>query len=177
MELQQFDIQFEHIPGKKNVVADAISRLRTLGLYQENVNDNLAKTDNKMVNNVMEEVHAIEWVPNSASYRMEKLNLDVLREEQWHDTFCMKKIKTLRMKQDGSYVLDENDILHKMVRLRYTIQPTIDVPRTLTSIIIVEFHNGKGHQGISCTVNMIRCYFWWVGMCRDIHQHISSCQL
>ena len=43
--------------------------------------------------------------------------------------------------------------------------------------IIVEFHNGKGHQCISHTVNMIRCYFWWVSMHRDVHQHINSCQL
>ena len=63
-----------------------------------------------------------------------------------------------------------------MVRLRCTTEPTI-VHRKLTSIIIVEFHSGKGHQGISCTVNMIRHYFWWVSMHRDINQHISSCQL
>ena len=65
------------------MVADAISRLRTLGLYQHNGNTDLTKTDNDIVDNVMEEVHAIEWMPNSATYKMEKLNLDVLREEQW----------------------------------------------------------------------------------------------
>ena len=85
--LQQSDIQFEHIPEKKNVVADVISQLRTLGLYQDNGNDDLAKTDDGMVDNIKEEVHAIEWVPNLASYEMEKLNLDVLREKQWQDTF------------------------------------------------------------------------------------------
>ena len=72
---------------------------------------------------------------------------------------------------------DNNSILQKMVRLWYTIEPTIVVPRELTSLIIVEFHNGKGHWGISHTVNMIRCYLWWVGMCSDIHQHIHNCQL
>ena len=41
LELQQFNIQFEHISGKKNLVADAISRLRTLGLYQDNGNTDL----------------------------------------------------------------------------------------------------------------------------------------
>ena len=74
-------------------------------------------------------------------------------------------------------MLDDNIILWKMVRLRYTIEPTIVMPRKLTSLIIVEFHNGKGHQGISCTVNMTRHYFWWVGICRDVHQCISNCQL
>ena len=103
--------------------------------------------------------------------------MTVLREEQWQNTFCMKRVKTLRTKWDGSFVLDKNGMLQKMVRLRYTIEPTIVVPRKLTSLITVEFHNGKGHQGISCTVNMIRHYFWWIGMYRDVHQHISSCQL
>ena len=177
LELQQFDIQFEHISGKKNVVADVISRLRTLVIYQDNGNDDLAKTDNNMVDNVMEEDHAIEWIPNLTTYKMEKLNLDVLMEEQWQNTFCMKKVKKLRTKCNGSFVLDENGILQKMVRIRYTIAPTIVVPRKLTCPIIIEFHNGKGHWGINCTVNMIRCYFWWGGMCRDVHQHIRSCQL
>ena len=83
LELQQFDIQFQHICGKKNVVTDAISRLRTLDLYQDNGKDNLATMDNDMVENIIEKAHAMQWVPNSASYNMEKLNLDVLRKEQW----------------------------------------------------------------------------------------------
>ena len=90
LELQQFGIKFQHISDKKNVVADAISRLRTLGLYQENGNDDLATTDNDVVENIIEEFHAIEWVPKLASYNMEKLNLDVLREEQQQDTFALK---------------------------------------------------------------------------------------
>ena len=38
LELQQFNIRFQHIQGKKNVVADAVSQLRTPGLYQDNGN-------------------------------------------------------------------------------------------------------------------------------------------
>ena len=87
LELQQFDIQFQHILGKKNVVTDAIPKLRTLGLYQDNGNDDIATTDDDVVENIIEEVCAIKWVPNSASYNMGKLNLDVLREGQWQDTF------------------------------------------------------------------------------------------
>ena len=32
LELQQFNMKFDHIQGKKNVVADMISRLRMYGL-------------------------------------------------------------------------------------------------------------------------------------------------
>ena len=69
-------------------MADAISSLRTLGLYQDNGNYDLAKTDDDVVDNIIEEVHAIEWIPNSAGYKMEKLNLNILREEQQQDNFA-----------------------------------------------------------------------------------------
>ena len=64
-ELQQFDIQFKHISGKRNIVADAISWLMTLGLYQDNGNDDIMPTEDDVVENIMEEVHAMELVPNS----------------------------------------------------------------------------------------------------------------
>ena len=45
LELQQFDIKFQHIQGKRNVVAAAISRLRTLGLYKDNDNKGVPSTN------------------------------------------------------------------------------------------------------------------------------------
>ena len=83
----------------------------------------------------------------------------------------------MKKKPDPNFLLDNNRILRKVVKLECTIEPTIVVPRKLTSIIIVEFHNDKGHQSISCTVSMMRHYFWWIGMQRDVHQHIDSCKL
>ena len=101
----------------------------------------------------------------------------ILREGQEQDTFCMKKAKSIRSKEVDGFMLDKNGMLLKFVMLKYTIEPTMVIPRILTSLIIIEFHSGKGHQDISCTVNMIRCHFWWGGICRDVHQHINSCQL
>ena len=75
---------------------------------------------------------------------------------------------------DPNFLLDENSILRKVVKLKSTIEPTIVVPRKLTSLIILEFHDAKGHQGMSHTVNMMRHYFWWIGMHRGVHQHINS---
>ena len=49
LELQQFNIKFQHIQGKKNVVAGAISWLRTLGLYQDIDNENILLTTENVV--------------------------------------------------------------------------------------------------------------------------------
>ena len=72
-------------------MADTISRLRNLGLYQDNGNDDIATTDDDMVENVVEEVHAIKWVTNSASYNMVKLNLDILRKSNGKKHFALKR--------------------------------------------------------------------------------------
>ena len=83
----------------------------------------------------------------------------------------------MKTKPGPNFLLDKNSILRKVVKLKYTVEPTIVVARKLTSLIILEFHKAKGHQGISCTVNMMRHCFWWIGVQRDVHQQINSCKL
>ena len=132
-------------------------------------------TTEDIVKNIIE-VHSADVLLRTLTYNNGKLNLDVLRKEQW-DQFCKNKVKEMKKKPDPNFLLDDNSILRKVVKLKYTIEPTIVVPRKLISLIIVEFHNAKGHWCISHTVNMRRHYFWWIGMWRDVHQHINSCKL
>ena len=44
LELQQFIIKFQCIQGNENAVADSISQLRTLGLYQDKGNEDIPIT-------------------------------------------------------------------------------------------------------------------------------------
>ena len=110
------------------------------------------------------------------TYNVGKLNLVELKKEQQQDRLCKGKVRDEK-KPDPNFLLDHNSILRKVIKLKYTTEPAIVVQRKLTSIIIIEFCNAKGHQGISRTVNMIRCYFWWISMQRDVHQHINTCKL
>ena len=66
---------------------------------------------------------------------MEKLNLDVLRKEQQLDWFCKNKVKEMKVKPDPSFLLDNNSILRKVVKLKYTVELMIVVPRKLSSLI------------------------------------------
>ena len=82
LELQQFDIKFKHIQGKRNIVANAVSHLKTLGLYQDNDNDDVPITTKDVIKNIIEEVHSTDVVPRTLTYKIGKLNLDVLRRKQ-----------------------------------------------------------------------------------------------
>ena len=82
LELQQFDIKFQHIQGKKNVVADMISRLGTLGLYQDNKNEDVPPTIEDIVENIIEKIQSADAASRKPGYNLGKLNLEVLRKEQ-----------------------------------------------------------------------------------------------
>ena len=76
-------MKFEHIQGKKNVVADVISRLRMYGLYQDNNNEEVQLSLEDAVKNILEEIHNINSVPTTTTYnKIDMLNLDLLQREQ-----------------------------------------------------------------------------------------------
>ena len=155
LELQQFDIKFKHIKGKQNVVADAISRLRTLGLYRDNDNKDELSTIDDVVKNIVEEINSAASSLKKPTYNVGKFNLEVFKKEQQQDKFSKGKVRILENRLDPNFLLDCNSILRKATKLKYTIEPAIVVPRKLTSIIIIEFHNAKWHLGISKIVSMI----------------------
>ena len=80
LELQQFNIKFQHIQGKKNVAADAISQLRSIGPYMDNGNEDVPDTTEDVVENIIEEVYLTDIIQKTTTYNVEKLNLDVLRK-------------------------------------------------------------------------------------------------
>ena len=120
LELQQFNMKFEHIQGKKNAVPDAISRLRIFGLYQDNNNVEIQLSLEDAIKNIIKEVHSIEFTTKIPPYtKIDKLNLNLLRKEQLHDRF-RKKVNEIKTKPNPSHILDENSILRKAVKLKYS---------------------------------------------------------
>ena len=147
-----------------------ISRLRRFDLYQDNNNEEVKLSLKDEIKNIIKEIHSIESTPKiPACTKIDKLNLNLLRKEQLHDKLGKKKAKEIKTKPDPSFILDENKILRKVVKLKYSVKLTSVAPRKLTNITILEFHDVKGLLGISQTVNIMRRYFWRIGMRWDIH--------
>ena len=74
------------------MVADAISRLRTIGLYQDNNTKEAQPLLEDTVENILEELHNIHSIPTVTNYnKIDKLNLNVLQIEQSRRTFARRK--------------------------------------------------------------------------------------
>ena len=93
-------MKFEHIQSKKNVVADAISRLRMFGIYEDNNNEEVQLSLKDAIEKIIKEIYNINSIPNTTAYtRSDKLNLDLIRKEHIHDKFCKKKVKEIKTRR------------------------------------------------------------------------------
>ena len=94
-ELQQFNIKFNHIEGKKNVVADAISSLKSMNLYEKHQEVNpipSVGTVNDALENIIEEIHNISI--KARDYN-ENTHLSLNGRELNGDQFGKNKERTL----------------------------------------------------------------------------------
>ena len=80
LKLQQYNIKFQHVAGKDNIVADAISCLKTANLYEEPKDQEVSKTP-ETVDDVMENV-ILEIHPHNSSSINIPGNLDSLVAQQ-----------------------------------------------------------------------------------------------
>ena len=118
LELQQFNIKFNHTEGKKNVVADAISRLKTMKLYKKHQEANpipLIDRVEDALENIIEEIHNLNI--KAMNYNQNtKLDLEELCTEQKCNQFCKNKAKGINSNKPSDFILDNNGILRKTVK-------------------------------------------------------------
>ena len=152
-----------------------ISHLKSANLYEELRDQKVSKTP-ESVDDIME-ILIFEIHSHSSCSTNIPTNLDSLIEQQKSDKFCKNKLKQLHHQEQPDFKLDAKAVLRKLVCLCHNWTSTVIVPKSLVNNIIYEYHNCRGHQGITRTLNMICRYFWWPGMRSSIYQHIKTCKL
>ena len=97
------------------------------------------------------------------------VNSDSLIAQQKSYKFCKNKVKQLHHQQKSDFKLDNKGELRKLVILHHKWTSTVVIPKSLVNNIIYKYHECRGHQGITRTVNMICRYFWWPSMRQSIY--------
>ena len=175
MLLQEYDITFVHIKGKDSILADAISRLCTIDIYEraiETQHSHVAKTTTTQLD---EPVKQIQHVNSSPLPQPLNMSCTTLCRLQKQDKFCKNKVHELHSGIDSSFYLNNDSVLKQTLIINNLEVCTTVVPLMLTNTIIHEFHNCRGHQGCARTLNALKRRFWWKGMQKDVKYHISNC--
>lgn len=143
LRLTVFDLGIQHRPGRKNTVADALSRLQAEFMDETDMEDDIPEY-------YVEHIDAIFLVGNiqRTDEGLVKPTMDDLLREQRGDTLCHE----LLMKTDESdspYLLDERGVISGRSRLDGSIQSII--PTTLRQSLLYSAHHPDIMADDGCT--------------------------
>lgn len=151
--LENFNLKKSHIPGKDNVVADALSR------YHRQMMD---KSTTGYIS-----MNHIKYVGlDNFMKRIEQLN-----DEQMKDVLVQQfllqpsKVPKLKKGDDGRFLWRS----YKDHTYR------IYVPATLRSEVLKHYHGYYVHPGTWKMLNMIRRTYDWPGIVEDVSQYLRNC--
>ena len=110
MLLQEYGITFVNIKGKDNILADAISRLRTLDIYEKTIETQpspAVKTPITQQEGTIDLIQHIDLAPLLQSLNMNSTTLWMLQKQ---DKFCKNKACELHLGINSSFYLNHEGI-------------------------------------------------------------------
>ena len=177
LELQEFEISLEFIQGKLNAVTDVISHLRNEGLYHKHLNREQKVNTKVNLDDKIEEILDIASKPLSFE-KVFSMNTCISHKEllyQKRDRFCRKLVRTAGRHSD--FMINHEGLLVKQVSILRSTYRVYVVPQCLVQRVIKIFHDNRGHQGISRTINMMKRCFWFQKMQKQVNTYVNKCLL
>ena len=112
MLLQEYDITFVHVRGKCNILADAISRLRTSNIYKDPVENkpqhSLATQGTAHSSKVAEDIQLLN---SGTPPQLLNINTAMLQNLQKQDKFCKNKLHELHAGMKDHFYLNNDSVL------------------------------------------------------------------
>ena len=94
---------------------------------------------------------------------------------QKRDRFCIKLVRTAGRHSD--FMINHGGLLVKQVSILRNTYRAYVVPHSLVQRVIKIFHDNRGHQGISRTINMMKRRFWFRKMQEQVNTYVNKCLL
>ena len=200
MELEAFNIRFEHVSGKVNILANTLSHLIDLdpdarldpenarwefGYYIFESLPKLSSADVVQVCEILSGDNIIRPDPDVQQPLVQQLRspltLKELRTLQNQDNKCTTLIRMLKNgKLDPvAYSLQEGVLYRRVVKGGQSFQ-AIYIPRTpesLIQVILKAAHKESGHNGFPRTYSAIQRLYYWKGIKEDVLQHCRNCYM
>ena len=174
IELSNFKIKFQHIKGKKNIMADALSRLKHLDLYDSQDPEPVGQ---EFGHTILENLPPVTISTVKAEHKpIEAKDCDTAEviQHQSTDDLCIFIKDNLSLPKHSEYKI-ENGILYCKTRIRDVLYDTVVVPGKIQGKVLLAAYENLGHMGINKTYAFLRQRYFWPGMKKQIAHHICTC--
>ncbi|KAB0803020.1 hypothetical protein PPYR_05206 [Photinus pyralis] len=157
LAIQEYDFTIEHIPGSKNVVADALSRYAAV--RPPSPSDRLFK--------ILPLLRLSDELTKS---------LKTITQAQAAD----KKLGDIMKNFDRDPKLQQRFIIYNnalYIRKNNEEYYLLCVPNSLTFQFVRDYHERLGHFGAYKTWRALKSELWWNNMSRDVKRYIQGCEI
>ena len=198
MELEVFNIKFQHVSGKANILVDTLSRLVDIdpdarldpenagwefGYYVFETLPTLSSQNTIQVCEVLSGDNVIRPDPDLQEPFIEQvtspLTLEQLQALQAQDEKCTTLTSMLhRGKLDPIAYSMEDCVLYRRVTEGGQSFHAIYIHKTPPSLIqsiLKAAHDDSCHNGFPRTYSAIRRLYYWKGIKEDVRQHCTNC--
>ena len=198
MDLEAFNIKFQHVSGKTNILVDTLSRLVDIdpnarldpenagwefGYYVFETLPKLSSQNTVQVCEILSGDNVIKPDPDLQEPFIQQLTspltLNQLQALQAQDEKCKTLADMLRQdKLDPIAYSIEDGVLCRCVTEGGQSFHAIYIPKTPRSLIqsiLKVTHNDSGHNGFPRTYSAIRRLYYWKGIKEDVRQHCTNC--
>jgi len=154
----QLQVKVVYQPGKRNIIADALSRIRK----KENIVVNaIVKNNNNLGNNIennnnIVDENNVEIIGNNNNENDQSNFLDEAENEKYISEFMKKFLK------DRIVTIDDKTYIRDKDKLRRVIDDYLE------KIKIIGMAHRIGHEGLQKTYDRIKKNYYWKNMILDI---------
>ena len=200
MEFEAFNIRFQHVSGKTNILADTLSCLVDIdpdarldpenagwefGYYVFETLPKLSSQNTAQVCEILSGDNVIRPDPDLQEPFIQQLTspltLVQLQALQAQDEKCTTLADMLRWgKLDPVAYSIQDGVLYRHVTEGGQSFHAIYVPKTPQSLIqsiLKAAHNDSGHNRFPRTYLAIRRLYYWKGIKEDVRQHCTNCYI
>jgi transposase InsO family protein len=197
MFLSEFEYEFQHIEGNKNILADFLSRVidsqsetndgtnivintqiknsvfqESVGVIRQESNVNIKTHETEG----QKEVHT-KLTCDKNELTIENIKIHSMNDEDIKNIRSQIENKNVTKQVGERYYIDEeNDLLMHLGKLEANeeFKKKIVVPKILIKEVIRTYH--LTHAGADKTFSLIREKYFWQGMYRDTRNYVLSCK-
>ena len=192
VELETFNITFDHISGVQNTLADTLSRLVKV---DPDIQSEPEQEGYEFGYSCFEELLPIEvftveekvakdmnlWPDEEIGIPELECTLPVPKGKLCHlqlkDEMCQKRAREVHMGTDSSksYYIDKDSILQKLLEDNEEVLQTTVLPKILINSVLQLAYNSAGHNGFQWVYLSIRRLYYWNNIKKDILCHCKQC--